>query len=97
MIAGADGEICPRDWLNAEVWGEYRPGENRTLDLQVATLRTKLRRPRLVMTVRGMGCRLNVGGPEATAREPPSAGEGDRVIAGQRLRRRVPTDHDRPS
>ena len=36
------------------------PGANRTLDVHVATLRTKLGRPELVQTVRGVGYRLGL-------------------------------------
>ena len=38
------------------------PGANRTLDVHVATLRTKLGRPSLVETVRGVGYRLAIAG-----------------------------------
>ncbi|MTD55828.1 response regulator transcription factor [Amycolatopsis pithecellobii] len=58
MLAAADGEVCPRDRLIAEVWGETWAGANRTLDVHVATLRTKLGRPGLIVTVRGVGYRL---------------------------------------
>ena len=42
------------------MWGRSWPGANRTLDVHVATLRTKLGRPELVATVRGVGYRLGV-------------------------------------
>lgn len=58
MIAAADGDVCARERLIAEVWGETWPGANRTLDVHVATLRTKLDRPGLIVTVRGVGYRL---------------------------------------
>lgn len=58
LLAGADGAVCTRDRIVAEVWGRSWPGANRTLDVHVATLRTKLGRPDLVATVRGVGYRL---------------------------------------
>lgn len=58
IIAGADGAVCSRDQLIAEVWGKTWAGANRTLDVHVATLRTKLDRPGLIVTVRGVGYRL---------------------------------------
>ncbi len=58
LLARADGAVCTRDRIVAEVWGRAWPGANRTLDVHVATLRTKLGRPDLVATVRGVGYRL---------------------------------------
>jgi DNA-binding response OmpR family regulator len=66
LLAVARGTVCTRGRIVAEVWGRSWPGANRTLDVHVATLRTKLGRPELVQTVRGVGYRL--GRPEA---EPP--------------------------
>jgi len=62
LLAAADGAVCSRDRIVAEVWGRTWPGANRTLDVHVATLRTKLGRPDLVTTVRGVGYRLAGGG-----------------------------------
>jgi DNA-binding response OmpR family regulator len=67
MIAVADGDVCPRERLIAEVWGETWAGANRTLDVHVATLRTKLDRPGLIETVRGVGYRLGNRAPRATS------------------------------
>jgi DNA-binding response OmpR family regulator len=58
LLARADGAVCTRDRIVAEVWGRAWPGANRTLDVHVATLRTKLGHPDLVATVRGVGYRL---------------------------------------
>jgi DNA-binding response OmpR family regulator len=58
MLALADGSVCPRAQIIAEVWGRSWPGANRTLDVHMATLRTKLGRPELIRTVRGVGYRL---------------------------------------
>ncbi|GAA4663010.1 MULTISPECIES: response regulator transcription factor [Amycolatopsis] len=57
-IAAAAGDVCTRQSLITEIWGEPWPGANRTLDVHVATLRTKLDRPGLIETVRGVGYRL---------------------------------------
>ena len=65
LLATAGGAVCTRNRIVAEVWGRSWPGANRTLDVHVATLRTKLGRPELVRTVRGVGYRL--GPPEAGA------------------------------
>jgi DNA-binding response OmpR family regulator len=62
LLAGARGTVCPRGRIVAEVWGRSWAGANRTLDVHVATLRTKLGRPDLVQTVRGVGYRLGVPG-----------------------------------
>ncbi|SHF38944.1 DNA-binding response regulator, OmpR family, contains REC and winged-helix (wHTH) domain [Streptoalloteichus hindustanus] len=58
ILAAARGAVCSRERIIAEVWGKTWPGANRTLDVHVATLRTKLGRPQLVQTVRGVGYRL---------------------------------------
>ena len=50
--------MCTRERILAEVWGRTWSGANRTLDVHVATLRTKLGRPSLLETVRGVGYRL---------------------------------------
>ncbi|GAB3288530.1 response regulator transcription factor [Parasphingorhabdus pacifica] len=60
-IAAAGGDVCTRETLIAEVWGETWSGANRTLDVHVATLRTKIDRPGLIETVRGVGYRLATG------------------------------------
>ena len=58
LLATAGGTVVTRSRIVAEVWGRSWPGANRTLDVHVATLRTKLGRPELVATVRGVGYRL---------------------------------------
>jgi DNA-binding response OmpR family regulator len=65
LLATARGTVVTRGRIVAEVWGRSWSGANRTLDVHVATLRTKLGRPELVATVRGVGYRLGV--PEAAA------------------------------
>jgi len=63
LLAAARGTVVTRGRIVAEVWGRSWAGANRTLDVHVATLRTKLGRPELVATVRGVGYRIEV--PEA--------------------------------
>ncbi|KAA2254849.1 response regulator transcription factor [Solihabitans fulvus] len=58
LVVSAGGAVCTRERILAEVWGRTWAGANRTLDVHVATLRTKLGRPTLVETVRGVGYRL---------------------------------------
>ena len=61
LLASSGGAVCARSRIVAEVWGRTWAGANRTLDVHVATLRTKLGRPELVQTVRGVGYRLGSG------------------------------------
>ena len=65
LLASSKGAVCTRSRIVAEVWGRSWAGANRTLDVHVATLRTKLGRPDLVQTVRGVGYRLGL--PETPA------------------------------
>ncbi|MDQ3404643.1 MAG: response regulator transcription factor [Actinomycetota bacterium] len=58
LIVKAKGAVCTREHILAEVWGRAGAAENRSLDVHVATLRTKLGRPALIETVRGVGYRL---------------------------------------
>jgi DNA-binding response OmpR family regulator len=58
LVAGARGAVCSREQVLTEVWGHRGPAESRSLDVHVATLRTKLGRPALIETVRGVGYRL---------------------------------------
>jgi DNA-binding response OmpR family regulator len=82
LLADADGAVCTRDRLVAEVWGRRWAGADRTLDVHVATLRTKLGRPGMVATVRGIGYRLVAGRTERSGEQsdrgarPGSTGAG---------------------
>ena len=60
MLARSGGAVCTRNRIVAEVWGRSWAGANRTLDVHIASLRTKLGRPELVQTVRGVGYRLSL-------------------------------------
>jgi DNA-binding response OmpR family regulator len=70
LLASSGGAVCTRSRIVAEVWGRSWPGASRSLDVHVATLRTKLGRADLVQTVRGVGYRL--GSPTTAG----PAGEG---------------------
>jgi DNA-binding response OmpR family regulator len=63
LIMSARGEVVRREQVLSEVWGRNGAAENRSLDVHVATLRTKLGRADLIETVRGVGYRL-AGRPE---------------------------------
>jgi DNA-binding response OmpR family regulator len=76
LLAAARGTVCTRSRIVAEVWGRSWPGANRTLDVHVATLRTKLGRADLVQTVRGVGYRLGV------PTEPAAGAPGADVVDG---------------
>lgn len=58
LIAAERGEVCSRERLIAEVWGRPWPGATKTLHVHVATLRSKLGRPDVLETIRGIGYRL---------------------------------------
>ncbi len=66
-LAGADGRVVSRDELLQRVWGLDPKGvaATRTVDMHVARLREKLgddaAAPRIVVTVRGRGYRLERG------------------------------------
>jgi DNA-binding response OmpR family regulator len=62
MLASSGGAVCTRNRIVAEVWGRSWAGANRTLDVHIASLRTKLGRGDLVQTVRGVGYRLELPG-----------------------------------
>jgi DNA-binding response OmpR family regulator len=68
LIVIARGSVCTRDHVLTEVWGRSGSAESRSLDVHVATLRTKIGRPALIETVRGVGYRL--------AAPPDRPGEG---------------------
>jgi DNA-binding response OmpR family regulator len=49
------GIVLTRDRLLEQVWGLAYPGGTRTVDAHVAQLRSKLGRPNLIQTLRGVG------------------------------------------
>jgi DNA-binding response OmpR family regulator len=74
LVAEAGGAVCTRERILAEVWQDSSPAGNRTLDVHVGNVRTKLGRPWILDTVRGIGYRL--GRPPAGADSSGPAGPG---------------------
>ena len=53
------GTVLSRDRLLTEIWGYDYDGENRTVDVHIKTLRTKLKDcGALIETVRGLGYKI---------------------------------------
>lgn len=61
-LVDADGDAVSRESLMESIWDTSWVGASRTLDVHVSALRTKLGRPRLIETVRGIGYRINPEG-----------------------------------
>ncbi|WP_318199535.1 response regulator transcription factor [Streptomyces sp. SCL15-4] len=61
LLARRPGVVVTQETIRSEVWGVTSPGQGgRTLWVHVASLRSKLRVPDLIETVRGVGYRLVV-------------------------------------
>jgi len=58
MLVQAGGATVTREALMEAIWDTAWVGSSRTLDVHVSGLRTKLARPGLVATVRGVGYRI---------------------------------------
>jgi DNA-binding response OmpR family regulator len=58
MLIQGNGDLVTREALMESIWDTEWVGASRTLDVHVATLRSKLDRPALIETVRGVGYRL---------------------------------------
>jgi DNA-binding response OmpR family regulator len=62
LLVGEAGQVVRRERIMAEVWDANWFGSTKTLDVHVSSLRRKLRddphRPRLLVTVRGVGLRF---------------------------------------
>ena len=54
-LAVRAGMVVSRDELLEAVWGFLSPGETRTVDVHVASLRRRLGQPERIRTVRGIG------------------------------------------
>jgi len=54
------GEIVTREELFKSIWNYEKEIETRTLDVHVRLLRQKLKNPKLIETVRGIGYRINL-------------------------------------
>lgn len=61
-LVDADGDAVSRESLMESIWDTSWVGASRTLDVHVSALRTKLGRPQLIETVRGIGYRINPEG-----------------------------------
>ncbi|MCQ4082938.1 response regulator transcription factor [Streptomyces sp. RB6PN25] len=58
LLAGRPGVVYRREQIISEVWRTSWEGTGRTLEVHVASLRSKLGLPALIETVRGVGYRL---------------------------------------
>ncbi|MEV7611356.1 response regulator transcription factor [Streptomyces sp. NPDC089799] len=65
LLAQRPGVVFRREQIISEVWRTSWEGTGRTLEVHVASLRSKLRMPALIETVRGVGYRLVTPGPGA--------------------------------
>lgn len=66
-LARQPGVAISHDHLMLQVWNTVWPGTRRTLEVHIGTLRSKLGRPDLVETIRGVGYRLSVDDRSAGA------------------------------
>ncbi|WP_431783371.1 response regulator transcription factor [Streptomyces chumphonensis] len=60
LLAQRPGVVYRREQIISEVWRTSWEGTGRTLEVHVASLRSKLGLPALIETVRGVGYRLSV-------------------------------------
>lgn len=61
MLAGEPGRVFTRDQILQRIWGYEFDGENRTVDVHIRTLRSKLGQyGDLVETVRGIGYKMGI-------------------------------------
>ncbi|NUS17334.1 MAG: response regulator transcription factor [Streptomyces sp.] len=60
LLAGRPGVVFRREQIISEVWRTAWEGTGRTLEVHVASLRSKLGAPAMIETVRGVGYRLVV-------------------------------------
>lgn len=61
LLARHPGVVVRRERIAGEVWQTTWQGIGRSLEVHVASLRSKLGRPELIGTVRGVGYRLTAG------------------------------------
>lgn len=62
LLAQRPGVVFRREQIISEVWRTSWEGTGRTLEVHVASLRSKLQRPALIETVRGVGYRMAARG-----------------------------------
>ncbi|MEU6118198.1 response regulator transcription factor [Streptomyces sp. NPDC047117] len=67
LLAQRPGVVFRREQIISEVWRTSWEGTGRTLEVHVASLRSKLRMPALIETVRGVGYRLVAPAPAPPA------------------------------
>jgi DNA-binding response OmpR family regulator len=65
MLVQAQGDLVTREALMEAIWDTAWVGASRTLDVHVSSLRSKLGRPELIETVRGVGYRIAADGTAA--------------------------------
>ncbi len=58
LLARNAGAVVSREQILREIWHTTWYGSSKTIDVHVAALRRKLRRPEMIETVRGIGLRL---------------------------------------
>lgn len=58
LVMAAPGRVFTREVILASVWAFEKPLETRTVDMHVSCIRSKLQRPWIIETVRGIGYRL---------------------------------------
>lgn len=58
VLVQSNGDLVTREALMEAIWETSWVGASRTLDVHVANLRSKLGRPQLIETVRGVGYRI---------------------------------------
>jgi DNA-binding response OmpR family regulator len=75
-LARQPGVVVSRERLLIEVWNNPWPGGRRTLDVHMATLRSKLGDPKVVQTVHGVGYRLVTRDDSEEARVAGRMAEG---------------------
>ncbi|WP_432014425.1 response regulator transcription factor [Streptomyces cucumeris] len=63
LLAQRPGVVFRREQIISQVWRTSWEGTGRTLEVHIASLRSKLRMPALIETVRGVGYRLVVPSP----------------------------------
>ncbi|WP_223731269.1 response regulator transcription factor, partial [Streptomyces purpurogeneiscleroticus] len=63
LLAQRPGVVFRREQIISEVWRTSWEGTGRTLEVHIASLRSKLRMPALIETVRGVGYRLVAPAP----------------------------------
>jgi DNA-binding response OmpR family regulator len=59
LLASERGRVFARSRIMSEVWGEEWVGPSRTIDTHVSSLRSKLNARSWIVTVRGVGFRLD--------------------------------------